>query len=250
MKKEQIVINTIVFREDIEKGKSQVDLLKSIKDYGVKNIEIRREYLKNLDKELTMIRDFAKEYNIKLFYSVPEMLFVNGKLNKDGIKKYNEEAEKLGASLMKLVIGQFEHIGEDDTEFLSKILIDKEKIFTVENDQTEMCGKVDVIEKFLDQCLINNLPIYFTFDIGNWFWVKEDPVKNSDILRKYVKYIHIKDVKFENGIPKAVHLGNGIVNFLEVLKHLPDNVPVAIEYPCGTNPFKLIDEALSVLVNE
>lgn len=75
MKIENLVINTLVFINKIQNGVSQSLIMDALKDLDIKNIEIRREFLKNFDDELEDIRKKSEAYGMNIFYSVPEWLY-------------------------------------------------------------------------------------------------------------------------------------------------------------------------------
>jgi hypothetical protein len=68
----QIGINLLVFKNDLDKGIGQDKILSEIGNLGVSIAEIRREYLKNLNDELIEINKLAKKLNLEIYYSVPE----------------------------------------------------------------------------------------------------------------------------------------------------------------------------------
>ena len=75
MKSDKLVINTLVLLDDLKKGISQSDIMDKINEMGIKNVEIRREFIKDFHEEIIRIREKANKNNMKLFYSVPEWLF-------------------------------------------------------------------------------------------------------------------------------------------------------------------------------
>ena len=55
IKREELIINTIAFKEELDRGVKQEDLLESVKDLGLSRVEIRREFLGDIDVELKNI---------------------------------------------------------------------------------------------------------------------------------------------------------------------------------------------------
>ncbi len=52
IKREELIINTIAFKEELDRGVKQEDLLESVKNLGISRVEIRREFLRDIDIEL------------------------------------------------------------------------------------------------------------------------------------------------------------------------------------------------------
>ena len=90
MNKGKLVINTLVFLDELNSGVSQSKLLDKVSEMGIKSIEVRREFIKDFDTELVKIKDKSQRNDITLFYSVPECLFEDDKLRKIYIEKGRE----------------------------------------------------------------------------------------------------------------------------------------------------------------
>lgn len=231
MEKSNIVINTLVFLDELENGVQQSELLRSIYALGVKKVEVRREFIKDFNDELKKIKTASQELGIDIYYSVPDYLYINGKLAVDKIEGYMIEADKMNCRNVKLNIGNYHDISTDDAYALNS-LCDKYSIkLTIENDQTEDNGKVDKIKTFLQQSKKLGMKLSCTFDIGNWLWQKEDPIENANILNPYVTYIHLKDVIMMDK-PQAAFLDEGIIPWRKILEIFDKDIPTAIEYPC------------------
>lgn len=234
MDKEKLVINTLVFLDDLTCGIPQSLIIDKIYDLGIKNVEVRREFISNFNKELVDIREKANKYKMNLFYSVPEWLFNEGKLRTKEIEAYFSEAYNMGCHKIKMNIGEVDEISKGDIDIINGLCSKYSIILTVENDQTEENGRCDKIAKFLTRNNELGGNVSFTFDVGNWNFQNEDSITNAKILTKFVTYIHLKDVDENN---KNTLLNEGILDLKELLDILPKDLPMAIEYPC-----KSIDE--------
>ena len=78
---EKLIINSIVFKEALEAGISQSDLLDQVHSLGFKRFEVRREFLRDIPQELGLLKAKANQLGLALFYSVNEDLLVEGRLN-------------------------------------------------------------------------------------------------------------------------------------------------------------------------
>uniref|UniRef100_UPI00403F477C sugar phosphate isomerase/epimerase family protein n=1 Tax=Candidatus Enterococcus willemsii TaxID=1857215 RepID=UPI00403F477C len=231
MKKDNIVLNLLVFAEKIENGALQADLLQEASDLGFEKVEIRREYFKNLSQEKHVIQQRANDLGIELFYSVPDEVFVEGKVN-DCLQSYLEEAKEMGVRHIKWNIGDFQESSSlDDLEELTNHGIQ----INVENDQTQGSGTIQPIYQFMEKVSEKQLSIGYVYDLGNWRFVGENEQDAVEKLGDYVRYIHVKDVCYQDGKPQAVALDKGEIEWRKILSQLPMDIPVAIEYPTTSN---------------
>lgn len=231
MKKENLAINTLVFLEQLNQGIPQEKLIETVHKLGISKIEIRREFIRDFDKELDAIYEKSKQYGMEVYYSVPELLYEGGNLLFSKLETYFNEAKLMNATRIKLCIGDYSEVKKEDVEKINELIKKDNILLTVENDQTAENGWGRKIKKFLDESSALGGKILATFDIGNWLWQKEDPMVNAKLLKEYVGYIHLKDVK--GGINlTTVLLDQGDIDWRMVLTELP-NVSLALEYPCG-----------------
>lgn len=247
MKKEDLVINTLVYLEQLEEGTLQEVFLEQLNNIGISNIEIRREFIQDFTKELLSIREKASKYNMNIYYSIPELLYKDGNLLEENLKRYLSEAKTMGAKQIKLCIGDYQKVERNHILIINQLCEEYNIVLTVENDQTEDNGKSEKIYNFLKESRSIGGKILATFDIGNWVWQQEKPMNNAKLLNTFVTYIHLKDVKGGSN-PKTTLLDQGEIDWRGVLKELP-RVPVALEYSCGTNPTKQLEVELAKLEN-
>lgn len=245
--RKNIVINTIVFKEMIDAGAKQWETFKLVNSLGISKIEIRREWIVDFQNEMEQMVVEANKYNLQLFYSVPVTLFSEKIFDSSKVLACLDEAEHMQMKMVKFTIGDFDASNLEEIKTLKTSLQNRNMVITVENDQTLQSGKVVALKEFLDCCKEYEVPIYCTYDIGNWCWVNENPVSNTSQLAEYVKYIHLKDVLYENKEPVVQFLGHGQVDWRTVLSMLPHNVPLGIEYPCGPRPLEVLHDAIEKL---
>lgn len=248
MKKELLVINTLVFLKQLKEGVPQSEMLGVIHQLGVKKAEVRREYIKNFDLELIDIKTKASDLDIEVFYSIPELLYINGTIQYENVETYFKEAFTMGCSNVKMIIGGFTTVTSEDVSKVNKLCNQYNIKMTVENDQTEENGKTAKIKTFIEMFRQLGGNISVTFDIGNWVWQNQDPIESARQLKEYVSYIHLKDI-LKKEKPEAVLLNEGDIPWENILDILPQDVPLALEYPCGTNAEKQLVTELEKLLN-
>lgn len=246
MQKNNIVINTLVFLEDLNNGVKQSKLLKDIHGLGINKVEVRREFIKDFEVELQEIRDISQQLQMEIYYSVPRYLYVGGKLNIDEIEQAFREASKMNCRNVKLNIGDYKDINSENVYKINS-LCDKYLIaLTIENDQTKENGQAQKLYEFLRAAERFGMKISCTFDIGNWLWQKEDAKENAYKLKPYITYIHLKDVNIEDK-PQAVLLDQGVIPWRSILEIFDKNIPVAIEYPCHPDTIVVLENEIHKL---
>jgi len=245
---DNIVINTIVFKDMIDAGAKQWETFELVNSLGISKIEIRREWIVDFQKEMAQMVLEAKKQNIQLLYSVPVTLFSEKRFDGSKVLACLDEAERMQMKMVKFTIGDFDVSNLEEIKKLKASIQNRNMVITVENDQTFQNGTGAVLKEFLDCCKEYEVSIDCTYDIGNWCWVNENPVSNTSQLAEYVKYIHLKDVLYENKEPVVQFLGNGLVDWQTVLTMLPHNVPLGIEYPCGPRPLEVLKDVIAKLV--
>jgi len=247
LSKETIFINTLVFIELIQNGLSQVEVMEQLGNAGYKKIEVRRELFTDLATELPKINKLSKDFGMEVYYSVPEYLYTDKKVNYDGLKTYFKEAQAMNCNMIKVVIGDYASVMQEDALLLNDLCAQYKVNFTVENDQTFENGRVEKIHSFLIDYYALGGQTSTTFDIGNWLWQNQDPLINAQLLAKHVTYIHLKDAK-GGSTAQVTYLDEGDIPWKKVLDVLP-SVPLAIEYPCGTEVLKQLEIEISKITN-
>lgn len=242
-----IGVNTLVFMEELnEKVKKQWEYFPDLKQIGFPFVEVRREFFQNVDDELEQTARKASEYDLTLYYSVPDVLFVDGEVNPH-LRSYFDEAAKLAVLQVKLTLGTFYQWSDAVVDELKQILSEYPTIqLSIENDQSTSAGSAKNLAQFAVEVHEQDLPIKLTFDTGNFVYIQEDPEESARILQEFVGYIHIKNVRInaENDLELALY-DTGDINLKPVLHAFRENVVAAIEYPCGPS-----EHALQVLKEE
>lgn len=226
----RIGINLLVFKNDLDNGIGQEKILSEIANLGVFIAEIRREYLKNSNEELIEINKLARKLNLEIYYSVPEKIAYEKKINSN-IKVYFEEAKQMGSTHIKFNIGDLENLDIYEIKKLKDIINSFDVKITIENDQTPENGTLKSVINAID--VINNtlLPIGYTFDLGNWYWQNEDPKNAFNLLNSKITVFHLKNIDILNNVPSTTLLSEGKIDWVLMLKEIAKDVPIIIEYP-------------------
>ena len=114
MERSQLVVNTLVFLENLKLGIPQSSIMDIIDELQIKNVEIRREFIKDFNNELIDIKEKSKIYKMNIFYSVPKWIYKEDKLQVNEIETYFKEAYQMNCHNIKLNIGQVKEVSKKD----------------------------------------------------------------------------------------------------------------------------------------
>lgn len=228
-----IVVNTLEFQKELQNGTPQASLFKKIASLGATGVEVRREYINDMGRELADIKTNSQKFNLTVFYSVPDEVFVNGQLN-DQLPTYLAEGAQMGITAIKFNTGDYAHFQGDLKAALTPIVSTGIQV-NVENDQTQVSGTIAPLKQFLGAVKEQQIDLGYVYDLGNWRYVGEDEITAAHELSEYTRYIHLKDIKTVAGKPTVVPLDDGELDWHEVLNILPKGLPIAIEYPSAND---------------
>ncbi|MFD1801183.1 sugar phosphate isomerase/epimerase family protein [Mixta tenebrionis] len=226
MKPEIIVVTTAYGHQQVGDLGGQRALLPIVADAGADGVEIRRELLTEPElQQLSHLAQAVNEHQLYAFYSVPDALFSeNGQLNAQ-LGRYFQEAEQLGARLLKLSLGHYRP-GADISE-LQTLQQQSAVRLVVENDQTN-CGKLEAMAAFFEQ---SGFTGGMTFDTGNWLWTGDDASAAAHRLARYVSYIHVKAAVPHRDSFRAIALDDADDSWRTLTGLLPGDLPRGIEFP-------------------
>ncbi len=229
-----VALNTVAYQQVMSGNPSlrQADLLHELKSLGFDYVEIRREYIASGEEELPQIAAIAKEEKVKLFYSVPDELFKNNEVN-PALEGYFKEAALVNALQMKVTLGDLDKLTKQTAEQINQLLHDFPTKLLIENDNSKERGSAARLKAFMEEAVNFGLALGLTFDVANFVYFDENPVENAKILNQYVHYIHIKNVKRNEGKLEGTDMESGDLDIQAILNQFPENIPCAIEYPCG-----------------
>lgn len=221
-----VSVNTAVFLNEIQNGKSQLECLKQLVKFPIDNIEVRGELFNKdtQDKELTEIDSLCKNNNWKFFFSIPEQLFNDDQINSN-LEEYLNLAAKHHISQLKISMGNSKDISSDQLNDLTSLLNKYNVKVTIEN-QPNPDGILNTFIQQLNKLNSANVPLGYTFDSGNWYWINENPNDSFKKLLPNITVFHLKDIQDE----QTVMLGKGATDWKPMLKDLNKQVPVFLEY--------------------
>lgn len=227
-----LYINTLVYKKLLDTGmKKQSELFADVKRLGASGIECRREYFLENDKleDLQRCGEQAAQTGLNVFYSVPEKLFVNGGVSPE-LEKYFREGRTIGARKIKLNIGEPKGIDKVGAREIA-CLVDSYQIeLTIENDQTLENGRLNFVSDTLRLLNEVRIPVGYTFDLGNWLWLHEDPQAAAKKVGALSTVFHLKNVSSSGGL-HTVPLDDGEIDWRRAIRACPEDIPLVMEYP-------------------
>jgi len=158
----------------------------------------------------------------KLKYSIVcDNYIINKSLKSKKILKYYSRLflllKKIHCKLLIVPLEGINLIKVDEynsvIEFIKKINLMSKKSNV--NLSFEFNGDISIFKKIIEDTKIINLQI--TFDTGNFFVKNRNLAKTLKQYETYINHVHLKDRdKFGNNVV----LGNGLINFSQVMKFL------------------------------
>jgi len=193
---------------------------------GADSVEVRGELLRDPATELPALAGLAS------VYSSPEGLWAEGGwLDSAALGRGLAAATTLGARRLKMSIGDFCASSHGSLAGLRSQLADTPVELLIENDQTVSAGTLPALQGFFDAADHAGLDLGMTFDMGNWHWLGECPLRAAEALGRRVRYVHCKGVQRLPAKWVAVPIAESAAPWRAVLRALPAEVPHAIEYP-------------------
>jgi sugar phosphate isomerase/epimerase len=193
---------------------------------GADSVEVRGELLRDPAAELPALAGLAS------VYSSPEGLWAEGGwLDSAALARGLAAATTLGARRLKMSIGDFRASSHSALAGLRAQLVETPIELVIENDQTVSAGTLPALLSFFDAADDAVLDLGMTFDMGNWHWLGECPLRAAEALASRVRYVHCKGVQRLPAQWVAVPLAESAAPWRAVLRALPAEVPHAIEYP-------------------
>lgn len=223
----QVGINTAVYEAQVHNGATQLECLQTLATRSdIQAVEVRGEFFNAATKqdELTTIQQLCAAKQWALYYSVPEELFGPLGVNANLIT-HLKMAEQYHIKSLKYSFGTVPVLSAATLKELKALLAATPVHVTIEN-QPNQNGTLANFEQALDWVKTNQVPVGYTFDSGNWYWVAEQPEAAFERFQEMITVFHLKDIKDQT----TVMLGAGATDWEKLLKALPAEMPMFIEY--------------------
>ncbi|WP_125565341.1 sugar phosphate isomerase/epimerase family protein [Companilactobacillus insicii] len=221
-----VSVNTAIFLNEVQNGKSQFECLKELSASPIDNIEVRGELFKDETKqdELSRINELCENNHWKFFYSIPDQLFNTNEVNPN-LEEYLKMADDNNIGQLKISMGDSDDISDEQLTNLTNLLNKYDVQVTIENQPNED-GIIDKFDRQLKKLKNAKVPLGYTFDSGNWYWINDDPTIAFDKFKNDITVFHLKDIKNK----ETTMLGEGLTDWQSMLRKLNSDTPVFLEY--------------------
>lgn len=254
MQKRDIVFQTapvyVTANSLMSDGISLEFALRAAKDAGADGFEVRRELLPQglQANDSRKLRSLLVGFRSPPIYSTPQALFSERGLRIDVLEQTLLEAHLLGCMLVKFSPGSMNFGGSEAAAPFSALHNTfPDLTITIENDQNPEHSKSTDWARFFEQITAWNVPLWMTFDLGNWFCNGRDPITAARDLAPYIIYIHTKAVTRKGGRCSSEPLRPASTPHA-ALAYLPADVPRAIEFPIVGSSRNALVETLRVYI--
>ncbi len=227
----------------------QSTVIARIAESEADGIEIREELftIEPSKSDLQILQRQCSKVNLVIHYSSPKPILCNDASLNPEVYGVLHRAKHLNAKLVKLTLGNgsLETVDLKTLCQISNLTQEYASIrITIENDQTEKGGTLKRLDAFFGLCQANGVPIGMTFDLGNWLWIGEDPVKSAIHLKEHVWYVHVKSADTSIFPPRTEAIeweSQRDQKLAQALSILPNSCPRCVEYgltDCSVGPLR------------
>lgn len=221
---------------------------------GADGFELRRELLPTelTSDDILRTREALTALPAPAFYSIPQPVFLHGRVEREPVTHALAEALALGCRLVKFAPG--DTLRPDDAAFdaLCAMLIAAQDLapgtlVSLENDQTPVSADLDAWARLFERAEARHCALGMTFDLGNWESLDVDASRAARTLGRYVVYVHAKAVRRERDAWVSVPFRQAATRH-PALAHLPQHAPRAIEFPVPVDEYDALLEKLRAYV--
>ena len=242
------ILNTIAFKEQLDRGSSQSKLVVPTAELGFDAIEIRQEYLQDDQQELKAIADLAAKNGLAVYLSINDNIIVDGEINPQ-LPKYLRMMNDLGSNHLKMNIGPLTGVNSSSLVAELKQQLPSSCSLTVENNQTLADSKLSVTRDFFKMLAgsgIDNL--HYCFDIANWSWLDATADEAAADLAPVTTYLHLKNVDQQDDQLTVTSLEEGQLYWRKLIDRFDNVSEYGFEYASDAatlkNDLSLVKEYL------
>ncbi|MEO8013327.1 MAG: glutamine ABC transporter ATP-binding protein [Polaromonas sp.] len=192
--------------------------------------EVRSELLRNAEAELAALGE-ALPSALRVYSSHEGLWDTEGGLNEAALDRGLTHLRTLGSSKLKMSIRRYQSSSSQTLNQLRTALLGANIELVIENDQTPGAGTLVPLQEFFAAADSAGVKLGLTFDIGNWHWTGECPLKAAAVLAPRVCCVHCKGVQRRAQRWFAVPVVGSAAPWRAILRTQPVNQPWAIEYP-------------------
>ena len=238
MGKRQVLVSCVQWDQEIRGGAINVTAVgPAAARLGVDGVEYREVYWHDKPNELPAVRDQLARFGLRGTYATFTTLFSRDPDARAQLLQDVADAHALGSSLIRVFRGELPGSGPEDEPMWAgaRAALDRagELGLTIALENyartpgNRLADVLGTLETFASPILGTNV------DVSNYVLNDQDPILAIRALSRWVRYVHLKDVKLVGGQKVATYLGAGTLSYRKILAALEatgQDFPLCFEF--------------------
>jgi sugar phosphate isomerase/epimerase len=231
---------------------SVVDVPEAVKRAGADGLELREVYWKDKAAELPAVREKMSALGLRPTYATFTTLLNAEPAKREQLLVDLDDAHALGANILRVFRGAWPQGDDVETWRAARETIARAERYGI---QLALENFVNVpgnrrVEVHTALLVFNTPTVQNNFDTSNYVLNGEDLLANAEVLRDFICYSHLKDVRVVEGKKQVVRIGAGELPFdrlLQIYDATGRDFPVTLEHPGEGDPERAIAQSLEHL---
>lgn len=223
--KRDILICGVQFDAELKSGSMSVlELAPIAAKLGAQGVEYREVYWKDKAKELPAVKAQLDKLGLKRTYATFTTLFNREAAKQQQLMQDLEDANALGAPLMRVFRGDPPGEGAEETHILdaTRTVIDRAATLgmrlALENHVGAWGNHMNEVKGTIQR--LDSPTMGVNIDTSNYVINHQNPVDAIRLLAPWIIYTHLKDARDTAEGLKTTYLGNGIIPIAEIIAAL------------------------------
>ncbi|MCL5027206.1 MAG: sugar phosphate isomerase/epimerase [Chloroflexi bacterium] len=252
--KRQVLICGVQYDKQLKSGTMEVQELPAIAArLGAQGVEFREVYWKDRGRQIPLVREALAATGMIPTYATFTTLFNRDPEARQRLLADLDDARAIGAGMMRVFRGEWPS-GPEEADMWDGAWAAIEKAgaygmhLALENFSGSVGNKYRQIYEAIQA--INSPVMVVNIDTSNYVRNGEDLMMAIKRLGPWIGYSHLKDVKRTNGTVDVTYLGNGDLNFREIIAAYDATgrqFPLCMEFGGGDDPEAAIANSLAHL---
>jgi len=255
MGQRQVLISCVQYDQGLRQGSVKATQVAPVAArFGLAGVEYREVYWHDKLGELPAVRDQLAQLGLRGTYATFTTLFNRDAAARARLLRDVEDARALGSSLIRVFRGELPGDGPEDAAMwdgaraaiarageLGLTIALENYARTPGNRLADVLG---ALERFDSPIVGTNV------DVSNYVLNGQDPIPAIRALSRWVRYVHLKDVKETAEGKIATYLGAGTLPYQDILAELEatgQDFPLCFEFGGEGDPEGAIQKSLAYL---
>lgn len=252
LRKRPVLACCVQFEPELTGGLSVADVPDAVKRAGADGLELREIYWKDKAAELPAVRETMRALGLRPTYATFTTLLNQEPARREQLLVDLDDAHALGARIMRVFRGPWPAGDDVEAWRWARETIARAERYGIQLALENFANvpgnrRVEVHAALL---AFNTPTVQNNFDTANYVNNGEDLIENAEVLRPYICYAHLKDVRTVDGKNQVVHLGAGGLPFdalFRIFDATGRDFPVTLEHPGEGDPERSIAQSLEHL---